>query len=536
MAIYHLSVKPISRAGGRSATAAIAYRSAERVHDLTSGETFDYTRKRGVEHSEIVLPDSAAKRDINWARDRQALWNAAEVAEKRKDARVAREYEIALPHELSAGQRVELVRGFAGELANRYGVAVDFAIHRPHRSGDERNFHAHVLTTTRQLEPDGLGAKASIEWSDTDRAKKGLGPAKGEVKEIRARWEELTNERLHELGIEARIDHRSLADQGLDREPTRHLGPAVSGMERRGIETEVGRRIGWEMQAAAQLRLERAAELGRVEREAQELQKSILDLSGDIKAAERERDLGMELAVEKTSTPKRGMFDGLNLKTGPLTPERGLFAEVSLPAPERVPETGQQAPQQLHRALDRYARAWSDAMRMQEKNLPILEHQRTAFREASRALDGVRPGASADLRNALTHEPPFYQAMTGLQGKERTAQLRAALDHEARVRSDPNLKAERLVKTWRGLEAEHQQLSGYENKPAREQVKERMKSLAGELKRDPQLELILQRRAQELGIERGSRLDRVLKAPTIERALEISSMDLGRHRSLGLER
>ena len=173
---------------------------------------------------------------------------------------------------------------------------------------------------------------------------------------------------------------------------------------------------------------------------------------------------------------------------------------------------------------------------MQEKNLPILEHQRTAFREASRALDGVRPGASADLRNALTHEPPFYQAMTGLQGKERTAQLRAALDHEARVRSDPNLKAERLVKTWRGLEAEHQQLSGYENKPAREQVKERMKSLAGELKRDPQLELILQRRAQELGIERGSRLDRVLKAPTIERALEISSMDLGRHRSLGLER
>jgi len=194
---------------------------------------------------------------------------------------------------------VELVRGFAGELANRYGVAVDFAIHRPHRSGDERNFHAHVLTTTREVGPTGLGAKASIEWSDTDRAKKGLGPAKGEVKAIRARWEEFTNERLQELGIEARIDHRSLADQGQDREPGRHLGPAVSGMERRGIETEVGKRIGWEMQAAAQLRLERAAELGRVEREASELQKSILDLSGDIKAAERERDAGREPTSER---------------------------------------------------------------------------------------------------------------------------------------------------------------------------------------------------------------------------------------------
>jgi ATP-dependent exoDNAse (exonuclease V) alpha subunit len=119
MAIYHLSVKPISRAGGRSATAAAAYRSGDLVHDLTSDEVFDYTRKRGVEHSEIVLPTAAARADINWARDREALWNAAEIAEVRKDARVAREYEVALPHELNRGQRVELVRAFSAELANR---------------------------------------------------------------------------------------------------------------------------------------------------------------------------------------------------------------------------------------------------------------------------------------------------------------------------------------------------------------------------------------------------------------------------------
>ena len=123
MAIYHLTMKPVSRGMGRSATAASAYRSAELVHDFSSDEVFDYTRKRGVEHAEIVLPTAAVKQDINWARDRQALWNAAEMAEKRKDARVAREYEVALPHELTKSQRIELVREFAGELANRYNVA-----------------------------------------------------------------------------------------------------------------------------------------------------------------------------------------------------------------------------------------------------------------------------------------------------------------------------------------------------------------------------------------------------------------------------
>ncbi|MGB6677682.1 MAG: MobQ family relaxase [Terriglobales bacterium] len=289
MAIYHLSVKPISRAGGRSATAAAAYRSGELVHDLTSDEVFDYTRKRGVEHSEIVLPTAAARADINWARDREALWNAAEIAEVRKDARVAREYEVALPHELNRGQRVELVRAFAGELANRYGVAVDFSIHLPHRSGDDRNHHAHIMTTTREVTATGLGPKAAIEWSDTDRRKKGLEPAKSEVKAIRERWAALTNEHLLERGIGARVDHRSLQEQGIDREPQSHLGPAVSGMERRGMETEVGKRISWEMQAAAQARLERAAEIGKLAREREQLQLSTLDLSGDLKLAKEER-------------------------------------------------------------------------------------------------------------------------------------------------------------------------------------------------------------------------------------------------------
>ena len=291
MAIYHLSVKPISRKGGRSATAASAYRAAELVHDETTGQTFDYTRKQGVEHTEIVLPVEAARQDINWARDREALWNAAERAENRSNSRVAREYELALPHEMNHGQRVELVRTFSQDIADRYGVAVDFAIHAPHREGDERNYHAHVLSTTRTVEPGGLGEKAQIEWSDGNRRKAGLEPAAQEITHIRERWAELTNERLQELQIEARIDHRSLEQQGIEREPTVHLGPAVASMERRGMATEVGRRIEQERVLAAQQRLEQAAEIGRLARETQQVERSILDLSGDLEGAKRERDL-----------------------------------------------------------------------------------------------------------------------------------------------------------------------------------------------------------------------------------------------------
>jgi ATP-dependent exoDNAse (exonuclease V) alpha subunit len=303
MAIYHLSVKPVSRAGGRSATAAAAYRSAEKIHDQTTNQTFDYTRKRGVEHAEIVLPTEAARRDINWARDRQALWNAAEAAENRSNSRVAREYELALPHELNHSQRVELVRAFSVDIADRYGVAVDFAIHAPHRHGDERNHHAHVLTTTRTIEADGLGKKSEIEWSDGNRRKAGLGPAKEEITLIRERWETLTNEYLKEHGIEARIDHRSLEAQGVEREPQSHLGPAVSGMERRGMETDVGKRLELEALEVGQQRLDKAAQLGRLERETAGLERSILDLSGDLEGAKRERDM-QRAKSQELSRPK----------------------------------------------------------------------------------------------------------------------------------------------------------------------------------------------------------------------------------------
>jgi ATP-dependent exoDNAse (exonuclease V) alpha subunit len=137
--------------------------------------------KRGLEHAEIVLPTAAARRDINWARDRQALWNAAEAAKRRRDSRVAREYEVAVPHELTKAQRTELVREFSQDLANRSQVAVDLAIHKPGRAGDTRNTHAHILATTRTITATGMGAKASVELGDRDRGNAGLDTAANEI-------------------------------------------------------------------------------------------------------------------------------------------------------------------------------------------------------------------------------------------------------------------------------------------------------------------------------------------------------------------
>ena len=392
MAIYHLSVKPVSRGGGRSATAASAYRAAELVHDHTTGQTFDYSRKRGVEHSEIVLPAEAARRDINWARDREALWNEAERAESRSNSRVAREYEIALPHELTKPQRLELVRGFAAEIADRHGVAVDFAIHAPHREGDERNHHAHLLATTRVIEPGGLGEKATIEWSDTNRRKAELEPARKEIEAIRERWAEITNEKLLEHGHEIRIDHRSLEAQGIEREPTTHLGPAVASMERRGMETEVGRRIEREMIEAAQRRIERAAELGKVEREARELKASIIDVSGNLESAKRERDLMRGREMERTPSrsldelQKEGREKWLAMRAEQLAkdqaPERAPEKSV-----EKAPEPARSAEEERQQAIER----WREYRRSLEKSGPEPTQERDGpekDRDRDKELDG----------------------------------------------------------------------------------------------------------------------------------------------------
>ncbi|WP_040594368.1 MobQ family relaxase, partial [Mesorhizobium metallidurans] len=234
MAIYHLSMKPVSRAIGRSAVASMAYRAGEKLTNERDGITHDYTAKQGVEHAEIVLPEPGAGTmgvAADWARDRSDLWNAAEFAEKRKDARVAREFEIALPHELSAEERLEATREFAQELANRYGAAVDFAIHSPHDASDVRNHHAHVMMTTRQVTEDGLGDKTYLERENKWLLANDLPTTDMQLRDIRQRWEGIANERLAMAGLDIRIDHRSHMERGLEIAPTEHMGVHASQME-----------------------------------------------------------------------------------------------------------------------------------------------------------------------------------------------------------------------------------------------------------------------------------------------------------------
>lgn len=238
MAIYHLSAKPISRASGRSAVASAAYRCAVRLTNERDGLVHDFTRKEGVEHTEIVLPEGVS---ADWALDRSALWNAAEFAENRKDARVAREFEIALPHELSAQGRLEAARTFAQDLANRYGAAVDFAIHAPHEQGDIRNYHAHVMMTTRQVGESGLGEKTCLEHKNARLLSNGLPTTDMQLRDIRQSWESIANSQLQREGVDIRIDHRSHAERGLEFSPTEHMGVHASQMQRQGITVERAR-------------------------------------------------------------------------------------------------------------------------------------------------------------------------------------------------------------------------------------------------------------------------------------------------------
>ena len=241
MAIYHLSTKPISRSSGRSAVASIAYRAGIAITDERLGKTYDYTKRHGVLWTGLATPN-----DVKI--DRNELWNLAEKSENRSNSRTAREIVINIPHELMQGDQGTgsmLAHEFASQLSKKYQVAVDVAVHAPDKQGDNRNFHAHLLLTTRKLEQDRHGKikltdKSQLEMSNTQLKKAGLLSNQDELKEIRKAWADLTNEYLAEHGIDERIDHRSHKDRGLDTLPTVKMGWQATELERNGIRTDVG--------------------------------------------------------------------------------------------------------------------------------------------------------------------------------------------------------------------------------------------------------------------------------------------------------
>lgn len=222
---------------------------------------------------------------------------------------------------------------------------------------------------------------------------------------------------------------------------------------------------------------------------------------------------------------KRGLFDGLTLNKRATAPSLDRVKDLSSSNAGLSPSGPAQT---LEASVERYARAMDNTERMLGQKLPVLEHQKRELREAGAALDQTRPGATRDLHEALRHEPSTWRAMKDLRGPERGVELAGAIRHEDRVRADPRLKADRLVKDWKRLEAQHDRLEGWRHRPARQRLEGRMTAMANTLKRDPELESLVWSRAQALG--RGSMLDRVMSAPSVRQA----TLEIGRDRGLGL--
>ena len=222
MAIYHLTANVISRARGQSMVAAAAYRLGAALRDQRYGVTHNYVGKRGVTHSEIMAPPAAP----HWAYDREALWNTVEAGELRKDSQLARLIEVSLPIELSADERVALVRDYVAEEFVAKGMIADFCIR-----GDLNNPHAHILLTLRALTSSGFGPKER-GWN-----------GKSVLIEWRCAWAERANEHLARAGHAARIDHRTLAAQQIELMPERRIGIGRARLGRGALPTHLEERI-----------------------------------------------------------------------------------------------------------------------------------------------------------------------------------------------------------------------------------------------------------------------------------------------------
>ncbi|PJG41875.1 hypothetical protein XA39_15770 [Acinetobacter tandoii] len=236
MAIFHLNESNISRSDGRSVVACAAYRACEKLLDHTFGKTQDYTRKKGLEYKSIYAPEHTNEKLL----DRQTLWNEVEKKEFNADgsmkanARLAKEYTCALPHELTHQERIKIVDDFCRDFVKKHNVIVDACIHAPHDHDDEtdnKNYHVHIMFTTRLVNEKGELGKKQRTFNDD-------GPKI--LKDSRATFAHVVNTALENAGLEERIDHRSYKDQGLDfLEATAHEGHEVTALRRQGIDTEI---------------------------------------------------------------------------------------------------------------------------------------------------------------------------------------------------------------------------------------------------------------------------------------------------------
>ena len=498
MAIFHLSIKTVARASGRSSVAAAAYRSGERLLNDRDGRAHDFRARSGVTARFIAAPDSAPA----WALDRQSLWNAAEAAEPRLNAVTAREFEAAFPAELDAVQREALARQFASDLVKRFGFAVDCSIHAPSAEGDQRNHHLHALATTRAIGPDGLGAKTRA----LDDRKSGA------VDAVRELWAELSNRALEVAQSTERVDHRSHAAQraeaqeaaqaqeraerslnpigkrdrvheateratearervqGLPEAPGVHKGPTVTAQERReALEAAVRERERQEANAARESDALRAA----AERDPPRMVSVSERLLGEAeRALDRIRQVGVRVFVMEQLTEvtkfasrfmdrlvdlglaRRSLYeDPIRDRSARDTVGRGV-AVAAHGSPEVTASVAWAAvaAEQDQRDMGHWADDLSEGMR---EHVHAVEEMLT-----TEELDRLRTGSALDAFARFDVSPEFkldaaeaYLQAEQEAGRDRSAALRVvgkdreimALDREGRAEGDFSMQRQKLL-------------------------------------------------------------------------------------------
>lgn len=483
MAIYSVSVKGVSRKGGRSATAAAAYRTASEVIDYRTGIIHDYTRRGGVDHVSTHLPVGVESMTT------EDLWNRAEAAENRKNSQVARELLTALPHELDQFQRRALAEQIAAALVEHYGAAAQAAVHAPDTEGDNRNWHAHVLFTTRRMDASGQLTEKTRELDVKPRSS-------AEVEWIREMVEVLTNQALEQAGRPERVDRRSLADQRaaaqtdfeaalafgppsaaqryqlariaeLDRLPTIHEGPRVTQI-RRECEAEERAPLGnvTRLEINNEIRATNAAkaELREIEAEIIQLeavraQRDAAELAELVEAEQADHQSQLvSIEIEQAHAP--ALLANVEWHRAQIAALEGRGAGVPPPAAVRAREL-QEAARRAREAAERAA-AEAQAWRQEHPVRAALADRAGIALGVDEAAAEAQAAAAAaaqaysrsplliEARRWATDNRALRQLQERLPGVERAAGIEPQADRAARSRAalDEAARALRRAAGW----------------------------------------------------------------------------------------
>lgn len=399
MAAYFLRSQHLCRTKGTRVTRAAAYRAGERIRDARTSEVYDHSDRDDVACKEILIPaELTGREDMNWALDRSTLWNAAEHVASRRNSRLAREWLVLLPPELSVTHRETLARSFARELSDKYLCAVDLAIHRPRPGADPRNHHAHLLMTLREVSPNGFGRRTSLELGGRERYQLGIpGTSRNEYLELRSRWAELVNQALQSAGLTERVDHRSLEHRGIDREPTMSVPEKVFYAERRlNGPSAAGDEIRARHRERVEARLKGPAELANViRRQKEEMRRQTIS---DKARRQQEKDVKGPRAFtkEERNAKRREYYRAMRAvqKLDPVREEqRRAAARASYREQRRRNAEGMRETRRLYRKAHQ-KEINANQRRYRRDNAEVLNRKRREYRKA-RLMEGIRSQSDA---------------------------------------------------------------------------------------------------------------------------------------------